>query len=68
MDLNNWGQPNHKISWKHEKSGSEHDGTWTAIVYVDDKECGRGKGKTKREAEEAAAKQALEVVQPPQQQ
>lgn len=41
--------------------GPDHQKTFTMAVYNGPKEIGRGEGKSKQEAEEAAAKQALEI-------
>jgi ribonuclease-3 len=40
--------------------GPDHEKTFTTAVYVGKKEHGRAKGKSKQEAEQLAAKQALE--------
>ncbi|THU95176.1 hypothetical protein K435DRAFT_859807 [Dendrothele bispora CBS 962.96] len=64
MELKNWGQHTHKkIEYEYQKSGPQHNETWTVIVRVDEQECGRGVAKNKRGAEEAAAEEALRVVQ-----
>ena len=42
--------------------GPEHDKTFTVAVYLNGKELGRGKGHNKKQAEQAAAADALEKV------
>lgn len=45
-------------------SGPQHDPSFEARVSHDGKELGRGKGRTKKEAEKAAALQALKQIRP----
>lgn len=42
------------------QQGPDHDKIFEVAVYVDDQETGRGKGRSKQEAEQQAAKKALE--------
>ncbi len=42
------------------EEGPPHDRSFVAAAEVDDREIGRGAGKTKKAAEQAAAEQALE--------
>ncbi|THU80928.1 hypothetical protein K435DRAFT_857809 [Dendrothele bispora CBS 962.96] len=64
MDLNNWGQRTHKkIEYEYHRSGPQHNETWTVIVRVDEQEYGRGVARNRRGAEEAAAGEALRVIQ-----
>lgn len=50
------------ISYKIEKeAGPDHDKTFSISLWNADKKLGQGKGKTKKEAEQNAAKAALEV-------
>ncbi len=44
------------------EDGKAHDKTYTVAVYYNDKELGKGKGKTKREAEKEAALSALKTL------
>ena len=44
------------------EEGPHHDKTFTAEVIVDGKLFGEGKGKSKKEAEQSAAKVALEII------
>ena len=45
-----------------EESGPDHDKTFTFEVLINGEVSGRGKGKTKKEAEQMAACKALENV------
>jgi ribonuclease-3 len=45
-------------------SGPDHAKQFRAEVYVNDEFCGAGDGRSKKEAEQAAAAQALEVLEP----
>ncbi len=45
-------------------SGPQHDPTFEAVVSQDGKELGRGTGRTKKEAEKAAALSALQILCP----
>ena len=42
------------------ESGPDHDKTFTFCVEIDGVVCGEGSGRTKKEAEQAAAGKALE--------
>lgn len=42
------------------QEGPDHDKSFTVIVSINNKEVARGKGKSKQEAEQSAARQALE--------
>lgn len=42
--------------------GPDHDRTFTIEVLVNGKPCGRGTGKTKKDAEQAAAEQAIQKI------
>lgn len=44
------------------ESGPDHNKSFVCAVYVDGIEKARGKGKSKKEAEQAAAKNALEIL------
>ena len=44
------------------EEGPHHDKTFTAEVIVDGKLLGEGKGKSKKEAEQSAAKEALQLI------
>jgi ribonuclease-3 len=41
------------------EEGPDHDKQYEVAVYVQDRECGRGRGRSKKESEQAAARQAL---------
>lgn len=45
------------------EEGPGHDKTFGVEVYVDDKPMAKGKGKSKKEAEQRAAKKALEILE-----
>jgi ribonuclease-3 len=49
----------YKITGEH---GPSHNKTFTATVYMDNIIMGEGKGKTKKEAEQSAAKKALDLL------
>lgn len=52
-----------RIQWRTTgKSGSEHDPTWTVEVRMDGRKYGEGKGRTKLEAQQNAARAALQVL------
>ncbi len=52
--------PGATVSYKQfAESGPDHDKIFCAIVYVNEKQVGKGEGKSKKEAEQAAAKNAL---------
>lgn len=46
-----------------EEIGADHDKTFTVEARLDDKVLGRGEGKSKKQAEQAAALQALETIE-----
>jgi ribonuclease III len=48
------------------EEGPPHDRTFTIVASVADEEIGRGIGRSKKDAEQAAAEKALETLQPPQ--
>jgi ribonuclease-3 len=45
------------------EEGPDHDRTFTIEVYLDSKPCGVGMGKNKKDAEQAAAEEALQKLQ-----
>jgi ribonuclease-3 len=45
------------------ETGPDHDKTFEIVAIVGDKECARGRGKSKKEAEQRAAEQALHSLQ-----
>jgi ribonuclease III len=47
------------------EDGPPHDRTFTIVASVADEEIGRGVGRSKKDAEQAAAEKALETLQPP---
>ena len=52
----------HSIKYRLEKeSGPDHDKRFEVSVFIDGTESGRGTGRSKKEAEQAAAENALEV-------
>jgi ribonuclease III len=48
------------------EEGPPHDRTFTIVASVAEEEIGRGIGRSKKDAEQAAAEKALETLQPPQ--
>lgn len=46
-----------------EASGPDHDKTFSVVVALGKRELGRGSGKSKKEAEQAAARDALEALE-----
>ncbi|MDR0248491.1 MAG: ribonuclease III [Oscillospiraceae bacterium] len=55
------GQPRYETTYT---DGPPHAPTYTSVVFIDEKEAGRGYGVNKKEAEKAAAKQALQKMRP----
>jgi ribonuclease-3 len=45
-----------------DESGADHDKTFVVEARLDDAVLGRGEGKSKKQAEQAAALQALETI------
>ncbi len=45
--------------------GRPHDRTFEVAAMVDEKEVGRGRGRSKKQAEQEAARLALDVVEGP---
>ena len=63
-ELNEFGT-RHKLAVKYhvvEKSGAPHDPTFVVDVLIDDVAAGRGKGKSKKAAEQGAAQIALNHI------
>ncbi|KIK55326.1 hypothetical protein GYMLUDRAFT_841976 [Collybiopsis luxurians FD-317 M1] len=61
--LNNLAQRNGFLMYFQDSHhGSQHDGYWTSIVYLNNVEHGRATGRTGREAREGAAHQALQIL------
>ena len=55
--------PNAVIEYRLiDESGPDHDKTFYAAVFVNGNCCGEGSGKTKKEAEQYSARQALEAL------
>ena len=46
------------------EEGPDHDKRFTAVVLIDGEEAGRGTGRNKKEAEQSAAREALEKLRP----
>lgn len=44
------------------ESGPDHDKVFSAVVYINDEPIGKGQGKSKKEAEQSAAKNALNAM------
>lgn len=64
-ELQEWAQRTHRETVRYrivEESGPDHDKTFEAAVIFRDRECGRGRGRSKKQAEQAAAKAALESL------
>ena len=55
----------HRPEYRVEGSGPDHDRRFSAVVSVDGKEWGTGEGRSKKQAEQAAAQVALERLGPP---
>ena len=45
------------------EAGPDHEKRFTAVVLIDDEALGRGEGRSKKEAEQAAAQQAYDALQ-----
>lgn len=54
----------HRLDYRVEGSGPDHDRRFHAEVTVDGTVCGSGEGRSKKEAEQAAARQALQALSP----
>lgn len=55
--------PGASISYQQfAESGPDHDKVFSAVVYINDEPIGKGQGKSKKEAEQAAAKNALSAI------
>lgn len=54
----------HRPEYRVEGSGPDHDRRFHAEVTVDGTVCGSGEGRSKKEAEQAAARQALQALSP----
>ena len=52
-------------TFEAQPSGPPHDRTFTAVVRIGSRVLGEGQGRTKREAERAAAEQALQELNAP---
>jgi ribonuclease-3 len=66
-ELQEWAQKTHREAVRYrivEESGPDHDKTFEAAVIFRDRECGRGRGRSKKQAEQAAAKAALDNLRP----
>ena len=50
-----------KIVYRTTKHGEAHNPHYVCVVYINDNPCGKGEGGSKKQAEQAAAKQALET-------
>ncbi len=59
MQKRGMGSPRYEIV---EESGPAHDRAFTAEVYTEDKVWGQGKGRSKKEAEQQAASNALRLL------
>ena len=58
-------RPNQKIGYELlSESGPDHDKTFCFRVTINGQAVGKGSGRSKKEAEQMAAKQALEAMQP----
>jgi ribonuclease III len=55
-----------KVRYEVEADGPVHDATFSAVALVEGEELGAGRGRTKKDAEQAAARQALEGIRPAQ--
>ncbi len=51
-------QHDHRLHYEIVETGPEHDKTFRAIVHLDDEALGAGDGRTKKQAEQAAAREA----------
>ena len=55
-------QQGRKVRYEVEADGPVHDATFTAVALVDGEQLGTGRGRTKKDAEQAAAREALESL------
>ena len=57
-------QPNRRIAYELiGESGPDHNKTFSFRVTIDGEEAGEGSGRSKKEAEQMAARRALEALQ-----
>lgn len=55
-------QHDHRLHYEIVETGPEHDKTFRAIVHLDDEALGAGDGRTKKQAEQAAAREAWQQL------
>lgn len=53
-----------EISYSLTESGPEHDKTFTTVIHLDDRPLGEGTGRSKKQAEQAAARKAWQTLDP----
>lgn len=56
--------PGHQIRYEIADDGPEHSKTFQAVVYLDDEPYGTGAGRSKKQAEQAAAQEAWRRLDP----
>ncbi|KAJ4473591.1 hypothetical protein J3R30DRAFT_3510159 [Lentinula aciculospora] len=62
-ELNNASQKNgFKLSYEEAHHGTQHSGFWVCIAYINDVQYGEGRGNTRSEAKEEAARKALMLL------
>jgi len=71
LDAKTWlqevlAQDGRNVRYDVEREGPVHDATFTASAIVERERLGVGSGRTKKDAEQAAAQQALEGIRAPQ--
>lgn len=49
--------------WNYRWEGPDHDKVFISQVKIDGKPAGKGKGKTKKEAEQMAAKETIKTLE-----
>jgi len=63
--LQEWAQKRYKESVRYiivGQGGPEHEKTFEAAVWLRERELGRGRGRSKKQAEQAAARAAMETI------
>ncbi|KAJ3865841.1 hypothetical protein EV359DRAFT_80091 [Lentinula novae-zelandiae] len=62
--LNNLAQSRHlTVSYSNTHTGTQHGGVWISIVYINGVEHGRATCTTRKDAQKAAARIALSVLE-----
>lgn len=55
--------PERSVHFQIQESGPEHDKTYSAVVILDGERAGQGEGRSKKEAEQAAARETWRLIE-----